>query len=151
MVMKKMVKVVLALLMLASVFLSPQIHADEADVVVYKSPTCGCCNAWIDHLKESGFSVQSHDQQNMEQVKNMVGIPSSLRSCHTAKVGGYLIEGHVPAESIRRMLAEKPQIYGLAVPGMPMGSPGMEGPRVDPYDVVAFGENGVRIYERKNQ
>jgi len=81
----------------------------------------------------------------------MMGVPKNLRSCHTAKVGGYLIEGHVPAESIKRMLTEKPQIQGLAVPGMPMGSPGMEGPRIDPYDVVSFGGDGLQVYESKNQ
>jgi len=151
MFMKKMVGPTLSLAIWMAVLFSPHSHAEGIDIVVYKSPTCGCCSAWVDHLNENGFTVRSHNKQNIDQVKNMMGVPKNLRSCHTAKVGGYLIEGHVPAESIKRMLTEKPQIQGLAVPGMPMGSPGMEGPRIDPYDVVSFGGDGLQVYESKNQ
>jgi len=87
----------------------------------------------------------------MEQVKNQLGVPGNLRSCHTAKVGNYLVEGHVPAATIKRMLSEQPDIQGLSVPGMPMGSPGMEGARIDPYHVIAFGKDGLQIFESKNQ
>lgn len=122
------------------IFTQPPVGA--AEVVVYKSPTCGCCAAWIDHLRENGYSVAVHDRQDMHPIKTEFGVPRRLQSCHTAKVNGYLIEGHVPAEDITRLLREKPQVAGLAVPGMPMGSPGMEGPRKDPYDVLTFQQDG---------
>ncbi len=113
-----------------------------AEIVVYKSPTCGCCNSWIKHLQQNGFTIEAHNSSDMQQVKNDMGIPRKLSSCHTAKVGDYVIEGHVPADVIARLLKEKPKFKGLAVPGMPMGSPGMEGPRKDPYKVIAFDEKG---------
>ncbi|MCU7876493.1 MAG: DUF411 domain-containing protein [Candidatus Thiodiazotropha sp. (ex Lucinoma borealis)] len=116
--------------------------AGAADVVVYKSPTCGCCKKWIGHLKDNGYTVEVHNQRNMGPVKAELGVPRHLQSCHTAKVGGYVVEGHVPADVIIRLLKEKPQIKGLAVPGMPMGSPGMEGPRNDAYDILTFQQNG---------
>jgi len=113
-----------------------------ADIVVYKSPTCGCCSNWVDHLKQAGFSVEVHQRQDMASVKSELGVPRQFQSCHTAKVGDYVVEGHVPADLIKRMLAEHPPIRGLAVPGMPMGSPGMDGPRKDPYDVLTFDQAG---------
>ncbi|MCU7864627.1 MAG: DUF411 domain-containing protein [Candidatus Thiodiazotropha sp. (ex Lucinoma borealis)] len=116
--------------------------AGAADVVVYKSPTCGCCKKWISHLKDNGYTVEVHNQRNMDPVKAELGVPRHLQSCHTAKVGGYVVEGHVPADVIVRLLKEKPQIKGLAAPGMPMGSPGMEGPRNDAYDILTFQQNG---------
>ncbi len=113
-----------------------------ADIVVYKSPTCGCCGKWISHMKANGFRVQEHNSHNMQPIKQQIGVPPSLQSCHTAVVDGYVIEGHVPADVVARMLKEKPAIKGLAVPGMPMGSPGMEGSRKDAYDVVTFDQTG---------
>lgn len=113
------------------------------EVTVYKSPTCGCCGKWVDHLKADGFSVTVHDLQSVEPLKQRYGVPRNLASCHTATVGGYVIEGHVPAADIKRLLAEKPKVKGLAVPGMPVGSPGMEQGNVkEPYDVVSFDESG---------
>ena len=124
--------------------------AAAADIVVYKSPTCGCCSKWVKHLEESGFTVAAHNRSDMPQIKRTYGVPEQAQSCHTAKVGGYVIEGHVPADVIARLLREKPDIKGLAVPGMPMGSPGMEGPRKDPYDIVALGRDGsMTVYERR--
>ena len=118
-----------------------------ADILVYKSPTCGCCSAWIDHPKANGFEVEAQDHADMNPVKAVIGVPRHLQSCHTAVVDGYVVEGHVPADLISRMLTEKPDIKGLAVPGMPMGSPGMEGPRKDVYDVLTFdGEGRTSIY-----
>lgn len=118
-----------------------------ANVVIYKSPTCGCCSKWVSHLQENGYSVEVHDRRNMNPIKREMGVPPHLQSCHTATVGDYVVEGHVPADVIVRMLREKPDIKGLAVPGMPMGSPGMKGPRKDPYDILAFQENGrTRVY-----
>lgn len=138
----------LVAMLLAGVILSmtglilTQRPADAGDVIVYKSPTCGCCSEWVKHLKENGFSVKTEDLHNVNPIKAELGVPNQLRSCHTAKVGDYVIEGHVPAKDISRLLKEKPQVSGLAVPGMPMGSPGMEGPRKDRYDVLTFQMNG---------
>jgi hypothetical protein len=115
---------------------------------VYKSPTCGCCNKWIDHLKANGLTVRSHDTDNVTQHKVRLGVPSAYGSCHTAEIGGYVVEGHVPARDIKRLLKEKPRARGLVVPAMPVGSPGMEeGNRRDPYDVFLVNRNGsVRTY-----
>ncbi len=119
-------------------------------VQVWKSPTCGCCHKWIKHLEDHGFKVKATDMRSMAQVKRSVGLPSDLRSCHTGLVGGYVIEGHVPAPDIKRLLTEKPKIKGLAVPGMPLGSPGMEQPdgTKEPYKVLSFDEAGkTEIFE----
>ena len=117
---------------------------DTPLVVVYKSPTCGCCAKWVDHMREAGFRLEVHDVDDVTPIKTQHGVTADLQSCHTALVDGYVFEGHVPAEVIRRFLAERPMFAGLAVPGMPMGSPGMEGPRKDRYDVVAFRRDGTR-------
>lgn len=110
-----------------------------ARVVVYKSPTCGCCTEWVAHMRANGFRVETHDVRDTNPYRMQYGVPDELSSCHTAVVDGYAIEGHVPAADIRRMLREKPRIKGLAVPGMPQGSPGMEqGGPPDPYVTVAF-------------
>lgn len=120
-------------------------------VTVYKSPTCGCCTKWMDHLKAAGFTVEAVDQADVSPVKAEHGVPRDLASCHTAIVDGYVVEGHVPADLIKKMLRERPALAGIAVPGMPIGSPGMEqGDRKDPYDVVAFYRNGERqVYARR--
>ena len=137
------------LLLITAGVLVARAPVEAADVVVYKSPTCGCCSAWVDHLKENGFSVESHNRNDMTTVKDNMGVPGRLRSCHTAKVGDYVIEGHVPAKEITRLLKQRPAIRGLAVGGMPMGSPGMEGPRKDPYEVTAFEADGdTSVYAR---
>lgn len=114
----------------------------DATVTVYKSPTCGCCGKWEDHLRAHGFTVESKPTEDVQAVKATLGVPEPLRSCHTAVVGGYVIEGHAPADDIARLLRERPEIAGLAVPGMPLGSPGMEAPSPESYDVVAFDRNG---------
>ncbi|TCS33094.1 hypothetical protein EDC30_11835 [Paucimonas lemoignei] len=111
-------------------------------VEVYKSAYCGCCTAWVDHLKDNGFDVKVKNVESPSDFREKFGIPQDLGSCHTAKVQGYAIEGHVPAADIKRLLAEKPKAVGLAVPSMPMGSPGMEGPRKDAYDVFLVQANG---------
>lgn len=112
--------------------------AGGPEVTVYKSPTCGCCGKWIEHMKDAGFKVTAHNRDDMNQIKDEHGVAYKLRSCHTAVVDGYVLEGHVPADDIRRLLKERPVVDGLAVPGMPAGSPGMEGRYVDPYEVIAF-------------
>jgi len=116
--------------------------------VVYKSPTCGCCNNWVGHMRQSGFRVETHDTAGVDAIKDQEHVPGNLRSCHTARIGGYVIEGHVPADLVQRLLREHPaDIAGLAVPGMVTGSPGMEGPDPQHYDVVAFTKDGqTRVY-----
>ncbi len=118
-------------------------------MVVHKTPTCGCCAKWIEHVKAAGFEVKVHDHQNLSQIKLTNGVDRQLQSCHTALVDGYVIEGHVPADQIIRLVTEKPEVKGLAVPGMPIGSPGMEqGPRVQAYDVLAFdGKGNAAVYK----
>ncbi len=118
-------------------------------ITVYKDPDCGCCNNWVDHLVKHGFRVESKDTRQMTEVKSTLGVPAALESCHTGVVGGYVVEGHVPAADILRMLKQKPKVAGLAVPGMPMGSPGMEGPRKQKYDVVSFDKKGkTKVFAR---
>lgn len=111
---------------------------------VHKSPSCGCCGAWVDHVRAAGFPVEVHDTEDMEAVKDRLGVPAPMMSCHTAEVDGYFVEGHVPAGDIQRLLAEKPRARGIAVPGMPLGSPGMEMPdgRTQPYEVALVGGDG---------
>jgi hypothetical protein len=119
-------------------------------VVVYKSPSCGCCGQWVDYMRRSGYTVTVHDQDDVTPVKRAAGVPDEAASCHTAQIGGYVVEGHVPVEAIRRMLREKPNIVGLAVPGMVAGSPGMEMGNTHPaYNVMAIGRDGhLSVYER---
>jgi len=119
-------------------------------VFVTKDPNCGCCSAWVDYIMTSGFPVEVITTPQMNQVKFRLGVPNNLVSCHTAEVGGYVIEGHVPADAVKRLLAEKPDAKGLAVPGMPVGSPGMEVEGADPesYEVVLFGPSGQAIFAR---
>ncbi len=116
---------------------------DPDTVVVYKDPSCDCCGRWIRHLEQAGFKVEVQAELDLGARNAQLGIPKALAACHTAIVHGYLIEGHVPASDIRRLLSERPNARGLAVPGMPVGSPGMEtGDQNDPYDVVLFDEAG---------
>ena len=109
-------------------------------ITVYKSASCGCCAKWVDHLREHGFTPTVHDEENMEAIKDEMGVPAEMRSCHTALLGKYLVEGHVPADDLRRLLAERPAIAGLAVPGMPGSTPGMAVPGQphESYEVIAF-------------
>lgn len=121
----------------------PAVHASGEEVVVYKDPNCGCCGKWAEHMRSAGFSVKQIATSNMDEVKREAGVPKALGSCHTAKVGGYVVEGHVPAADVRRLLSEKPKVSGIAAPGMPLGSPGMEGPYpADKYNVVSFAADG---------
>lgn len=124
--------------------------ATRPQVVVYKDPLCGCCDYWVDHIRDAGFPVVAHDTAEMAAIKARHGVPRALASCHTGLVDGYVLEGHVPAGAFERLLAERPQAIGLAVPGMPIGSPGMEveGMPPDVYDVVLFGEGPPRHFAR---
>lgn len=119
-------------------------------VTVYKSATCGCCSKWVDHLRQNGFKVDAFDTEDLTTVMSTMGVPGRLASCHTAKVGNYVIEGHVPADLIKKLLAEHPALSGLAVPGMVTGSPGMEGPGAQHYDVIAWDRDGrTSVYARR--
>ena len=113
-------------------------------VQVYKDPTCGCCVLWVEHLRKAGFSATVMDVEDMTAVKDKHGVPRQARSCHTGVVDGYVLEGHVPAEDVQRLLKQRSAVVGLAVPGMPIGSPGMEvaGMKPRPYDVLSFDKNG---------
>jgi len=145
-----MTRQVLSRFALASLLALPFAASAANPVIeVYKTATCGCCKQWIKHLEANGFTVKAQDVANTGDYRAKFGIPADYGSCHTARVGGYAVEGHVPASDIKRLLAEKPQARGLAVPGMPMGSPGMEGPRSDPYDVLLVKEGGkAEVYRQ---
>jgi hypothetical protein len=119
-------------------------------MVVTKDPNCGCCTGWVKHVQAAGFDVEVVESSEINRLKTRLGVPEALASCHTAEIGGYVVEGHVPPAAIKRLLAEKPAGKGLAVPGMPVGSPGMEveGMEPDTYEVVLFGPSWQRTYAR---
>ena len=130
---------------LAVAMLVPQIVARAQQppaIEVYKTPTCGCCSKWVEHLRNNGFTVRTINLDRLGDVKARHGVPSRVQSCHTGLIDGYVIEGHVPASDIHALLKKRPSVVGLAVPGMPIGSPGMEGPNARPYDVVTFDKQG---------
>lgn len=130
---------------------SRQVNPGVAEsVTVFKDPNCGCCKEWVEHLRKHAFKVAVRDTSDMSGAKRTGRVPEQLHSCHTAFVGGYVVEGHVPAADIQRLLKERPKVAGIAVGGMPAGSPGMEmGGRRDPYDVVAFTRDGAtRVFAR---
>ena len=137
---------------LAAMLAMPVLAMAAAPVVnVYKSAACGCCEAWVKHLRDNGFKVEAHNVANPSDTREKMGIPDRFGSCHTAVVDGYAIEGHVPAADIKRLLASRPKAKGLAAPGMPLGSPGMEGPRKDAYDVLMVLPDGSsRVYQHYN-
>jgi hypothetical protein len=130
--------VALALTTAAARVSPPKPAAKKPIITVYKDPGCGCCKSWIEHLIKHGYRVDAKDTPDMTEIKRTLGVPTGLAACHTAIVNGYLIEGHVPAADIDRLLAQKPKIAGLAVPGMPAGSPGMEGTPAQRYQVLTF-------------
>jgi hypothetical protein len=122
-------------------------------MTVYKTPSCGCCKLWVNHAESvlTGYDIRTLDMDDLTEVKTRLGVPASLQSCHTAIVGPYVFEGHVPADLIKRFVAERPKAVGLAVPGMPMGSPGMDmGGRTERYDVLLFDKAGkTRVYAQR--
>jgi hypothetical protein len=124
--------------------------ANETEVVVYKSATCGCCSGWVDYLRDNGFAVQSHDVDDLTSIKAQHGLNDPrLMSCHTAVVDGYLVEGHVPVDDIRRLLKERPDVVGITAPGMPQLSPGMFSLEPQGYDVLSFDDAGeTAVYSR---
>lgn len=119
-------------------------------IKVYKTPQCGCCKAWVEHLSKNGFQVETMDMPDLALVKQKYGVTPALEACHTAVVGNYVVEGHVPADVIKRLLKERPAVVGIAVPGMPAGSPGMEGATKERYDVLTFDRAGrSRVYAKR--
>jgi hypothetical protein len=136
-----------------ALYSSQQQASAQPTLTVFKSPTCGCCEKWAEHMEAAGFKVRTEDVQDLSAIKARFRVPGTLHSCHTAIVEGYVIEGHVPASEVWRLLKEKPDVTGLAVPGMPIGSPGMEqGFRVDPYEVLTFTPDGqTRVFARYGQ
>ena len=131
----------------AAVLLPSKTWAAWPLITVHKDPNCGCCGVWIAHLESNGFQTKTIETTEINRVKARLGVPFELAACHTAEVGEYLVEGHVPAKAIQRLLAERPKAQGLAVPGMPSGSPGMTG-EYEEYDVILFGPNERRVYAR---
>ena len=115
---------------------------------VYKSPTCGCCTGWAEHLHEKGFKVQTRDVENLDMVKQMLRVPGEFQSCHTAMIDGYIVEGHVPAEAIEKLLRERPDIRGIALPGMPIGTPGMPGPKDEVWRVYTLEDEPKVFWEK---
>ena len=129
-------------LVLTGLLLSSALHAAEApSIEVYRDPNCGCCSAWVEHLQANGFTVNEHIEQDMSAVKQRLGVPPRLASCHTGVINGQFVEGHVPARDVLR-LKQRPELAGLAVPGMPHGSPGMETGRQDSYEVIGLDRQG---------
>jgi hypothetical protein len=139
-----------ALGMFAASWAAPAFSASAGTpaVLVHKDPNCGCCAGWVQHLRDNGFSVEIDEAENLAPVRRRLGVPEALAACHTAEVAGYVVEGHVPASAIRRLLQERPDARGLAVPGMPVGSPGMEGSRTQRYAAILFGRDGQGDYMR---
>lgn len=132
------------ILLFLSLFISAAWAAQPLQTVtVYKSPSCGCCEKWVEHMRASGFEVITHDTNNVAEQKTRLSVPQAMSSCHTAEVGGYVVEGHVPATDVKHLLADKPHIRGLAVPGMPVSAPGMDNPGKVPYVVYAIKNNGA--------
>jgi len=144
--------VTLAVIASAAIWLGVRsTDAQGAEIVVYKTPTCGCCGNWVTHLRDHGFEVSVVNVSDTQSARERLGVPRRLGSCHTAQIGKYWVEGHVPADLIKKLLTEQPdEIRGITVPGMPIGSPGMEGPNPVTYDVLAYGSNGkTTVYAKR--
>ena len=137
-------RIVVALVaMLLVIAAMPRAFAGERDAVVYKSPWCGCCGGYVEYLRANGYSVVVKDFEDMDPIKKLAGVPEPLQACHTMMIGGYVVEGHVPLESVAKLLAEKPRIRGISLPGMPEGVPGMPGPRPERIEVVTLSNQPV--------
>jgi hypothetical protein len=137
------------LTIIAAALAAPRLaRAATASILVHKDPECGCCSGWVEHLRAAGFGVTVEETTDLRAVSTRLRVPPSLASCHTAEVAGYAVEGHVPAEAVARLLAQRPNALGLAVAGMPAGSPGMDGGTPKQYDVVLFSTDGQRSFMR---
>jgi hypothetical protein len=139
---------ILALVGSTAVIPIRSLWAAEDQITVHRDPSCSCCSGWVQHLRKAGFHANVIETRDLDTVKQQLGVPEDLAACHTAEIAGYVIEGHVPAAALKRFLSEKPNASGLAVRGMPVGSPGMEGGKPEPYDIVMFGPSERRTYMR---
>ena len=145
--MARKISILLALMALGTAGAS--VAQTAGPIELYKSPYCGCCGKWAEHMSKAGFSVKTHEIDDVPATRKKLGMPEKLGSCHTAKIGNYLLEGHVPADDIKRLLKEKPKALGLAVPGMPAGSPGMDVPNSPPYDTLLVHKDGTaRVFAK---
>ena len=145
--MARKISILLAMMALGTAGIS--IAQTAGTIELYKSPYCGCCGKWAEHMTKAGFSVKAHEIDDVPATRKKLGMPEKLGSCHTAKIGNYLLEGHVPADDIKRLLKEKPKALGLAVPGMPAGSPGMDIPNSPPYETLLVQTDGrTRIFAK---
>lgn len=149
---KRGVGFIVAVILLLASYAGLQAHNynEAREVVVYKGARCECCVGWIEHMRKAGFRVKAYDLSNAERLAKAkdLGVPDNVPACHTSVVNGYVIQGHVPAADIKRLLKERPKIVGIGAPGMPIGSPGMESATPEPYDVVAFVADSIWVYAR---
>ncbi len=125
---------------------SDVVDAGELRISVFKSPTCGCCNGWVEYLEENGLKVITVNTQDMSSIKEQYQVPEEMESCHTAVIEDYFVEGHVPVEAIKKLIEEKPAIKGIALPGMPIGAPGMPGPKTSPFEVYAISDDAPSVF-----
>ena len=141
---------ILIALLAVTVSWIPEQQTDLPEMTVYKSQWCGCCTQWVAHMRDNGFEVKVEEMNDLSPIKARYSVTSELSSCHTAVVDGYVVEGHVPADLVKKMLRDRPDVVGLAVPGMPIGSPGMEGPNKEAYEVLTFDDDGESaVYARR--
>jgi hypothetical protein len=130
------------LLSALSLVIAGSVRAAPVAVTLYKNPECGCCDGYADYLRHHGFAVTAHATNDLAEISRKAGIPSDLQGCHTAFIGDYVVDGHVPVEAINKLLAERPAIKGITLPGMPAGSPGMNGEKAEPFTIYAIGQDG---------
>lgn len=140
-------RILLAILVLVALAMPVQ-AASKAPVTVYKSPTCGCCGGWADALREKGYQVVEKPVPDMEPVKRHFKVPDEMQSCHTAMIDGYVVEGHVPVEAIEKLLSERPKVRGISLPGMPIGTPGMPGPKTETWTVYTLEDKPKVFWEK---
>ncbi|MDX9862980.1 MAG: DUF411 domain-containing protein [Rhodospirillales bacterium] len=133
-------------LAIGATLVAPGAWADSGEVTVYKSPSCGCCGGWVDHMRQNGFSVTVKEMDDVEPIKDFLRIDDDLRSCHTATLDGYALEGHVTLAAIRKLLAERPKVRGIALPGMPEGSPGMGGEKSGPFTTMTISDSAPTVF-----
>lgn len=141
-----MTRIVRILAVLAAFGVAPGLAAETKKATVYKSPECGCCAGYVDHLQKNGFAVDVKNPADLTVVKRLAGVPPALESCHTTMIEGYVVEGHVPMHTLNRLLTEKPKIRGIALPGMPEGSPGMSGQKKEPFTIYELSSGEPKVY-----
>lgn len=144
--MKKALPTVLAAWLVGAVAAMPAAWAETGAITVYKSPSCGCCGEWVDYMRDNGFAVTVREMDDVEPIKDFLRIHDDLRSCHTATLDGYVLEGHVTLAAIRKLVAERPPVRGIALPGMPEGSPGMSGTKSEPFVTFTISDSAPTVF-----